>query len=148
VDLNEIFVVLDEHGDRLVSLVELVGDEDGVVAALDSVTREAIAERGWDGLGGAGPPGWFSDSSVAVERVGAHTEVIKALAQRFERRLEIPGLADKIAGDFADAVAGTPSALEVQVQGGPMIVPDVVPRLSAMVAAQERAIGDLEACVA
>jgi hypothetical protein len=29
-----------------------------------------------------------------------------------------------------------------------MIVPDVVPRLSAMVAAQGRAIGELEACVA
>ena len=144
-DLNEVFVVLEEHGGRLVSLVELVGDEDGVVAALDSVTREAIAERG---LGGAGPPGWFSDSSVAVERVGAHTDVIEALAQRFERRFEIPGLADKIAGDLADAVAGTPSVLEVQVQGGPMIVPDVGPHLSAMVAAQGRAVSELEACVA
>jgi hypothetical protein len=45
------------------------------------------------------------------------TEVVKALAQRFERRFEIPGLADKIAGDFADAVPGTRSALEVQVVG-------------------------------
>jgi hypothetical protein len=148
VDLNEVFVALDEHGGRLVSLVELVGDEDGVVAALDSVTREAIAERGWDGLGGPGPPGWFSDASVAVERVGVHTDVIEALAQRFEQRFEIAGLADKIAGRLADAVAGTPSALEVQVQGGPMIVPDVGPHLSAMVAAQGRAIGELEACVA
>jgi hypothetical protein len=44
----------------------------------------------------------------------------------------------------ANAVAGSPSALEVQVHGGPLIVPDVGPHLSAMVAAQGRAISELE----
>jgi hypothetical protein len=146
VDLNESFIVLHEHGGRLVSLAELVGDEDGVVAAaLDSASRGAIAERGWDGPGDSGPPGWFSDSNVALERVAADSTAIKAIAQCFEHRFEGPGLADKIAGDLANAAAESPSALdEVQVHGGPLIVPDVGPHLSAMVAAQERAISELE----
>jgi hypothetical protein len=78
VDLNESFILLHEHRGRLLSLAELVGDEDGVVAAvLDSASRGAIAERGWDGPGDSGPPGWFSDSNVALERVAAHSTAIK-----------------------------------------------------------------------
>ena len=44
-DLNESFIVLHEHGGRLVSLAELVGDEDGVLAAALRATRRGGEPR-------------------------------------------------------------------------------------------------------
>ena len=132
---------LNLHRDRLVRLAEHTDHADEIAATLDH--EPGPEDEPYRDDGEPFPADVLATFARGL-RIGAHSRVIRELAQHFENTAGIAGLADRIASQLEHAADATPAALNDRVYGLPPDIPDVAQYHVAVVAAHERAISELE----